>query len=223
MATTEARMQMRRDSAADWTSEDPTLAEGEWGFESDTRKFKVGDGTNAWSALDYSNPGLPAGLVSPYAATSAPSGWLACDGTGYSRTTYATLYGAIGATFGTSSTGTFKVPDMRGLFVRGSGSHGTMVDATTAAVSGSTDGVGGTQDDQVQGHWHKVGTEADDDKWAGYGTISGSGGDDSPYKGADAGNASRATVMVSDSTNGTPRTGAETRPANMTLLWIIKT
>ena len=47
------RMQQRRGTAAQWTSSNPTLESGEIGFETDTNKFKIGDGTNLWSALDY--------------------------------------------------------------------------------------------------------------------------------------------------------------------------
>lgn len=44
----------RRDTAANWTSTNPTLAAGELGFETDTLKFKVGDGSTAWTSLKYS-------------------------------------------------------------------------------------------------------------------------------------------------------------------------
>jgi hypothetical protein len=47
------RMQQRRGSAAQWTSANPVLAAGEIGFETDTRKFKMGDGTLTWSQLEY--------------------------------------------------------------------------------------------------------------------------------------------------------------------------
>lgn len=47
------KMQQRRGTAAEWTSANPTLAAGEIGFESDTFKFKIGDGSTAWSALKY--------------------------------------------------------------------------------------------------------------------------------------------------------------------------
>jgi hypothetical protein len=46
-------IQLRRDSAADWTSADPTLANGEVGLETDTGKFKTGDGVTAWTGLSY--------------------------------------------------------------------------------------------------------------------------------------------------------------------------
>ena len=47
------QIQIRRDSAADWTSNDPTLAAGEQGFETDTGQFKIGDGATAWTSLAY--------------------------------------------------------------------------------------------------------------------------------------------------------------------------
>jgi hypothetical protein len=46
-------IQIRRDTAADWTSVDPTLAQGEIGWESDTNKLKIGDGSTAWTSLAY--------------------------------------------------------------------------------------------------------------------------------------------------------------------------
>ena len=50
------RIQIRRDTAANWTSSDPTLAQGEMGFETDTLKIKFGDGSTAWTALSYYSP-----------------------------------------------------------------------------------------------------------------------------------------------------------------------
>ncbi len=47
------RIQLRRDSAADWLSANPILAEGEEGLELDTGKRKIGDGSTAWAGLDY--------------------------------------------------------------------------------------------------------------------------------------------------------------------------
>ena len=47
------RMQQRRGTASQWTSADPVLAAGEIGFETDTSKFKIGDGVNTWSDLTY--------------------------------------------------------------------------------------------------------------------------------------------------------------------------
>ena len=47
------RMQQRRGTAAQWTSANPILNAGEMGWESDTNKFKIGDGTNHWDSIDY--------------------------------------------------------------------------------------------------------------------------------------------------------------------------
>jgi len=51
------QMQQRRDTAANWTSANPTLLNGEFGYETDTGKLKVGDGSTAWSSLAY-EPGF---------------------------------------------------------------------------------------------------------------------------------------------------------------------
>lgn len=48
-------IQFRRGTAAQWTTANPVLAEGEMGFETDTFKLKIGDGAAAWSALTYIN------------------------------------------------------------------------------------------------------------------------------------------------------------------------
>lgn len=47
------QIQMRRDSAADWAAANPTLASGEWGYETDTNRIKIGDGATAWTSLAY--------------------------------------------------------------------------------------------------------------------------------------------------------------------------
>lgn len=44
---------LRRDTSADWESNDPVLSQGEFGYETDTAKFKIGDGNTAWTSLDY--------------------------------------------------------------------------------------------------------------------------------------------------------------------------
>lgn len=49
-------IQLRRDTAVNWTSVNPTLAQGELGWETDTNKIKFGDGATAWATLDYYEP-----------------------------------------------------------------------------------------------------------------------------------------------------------------------
>ena len=54
MATSrEVTFKLRRDTASDWVLNNPILSAGEPGFETDTGKFKMGDGTTAWTSLEY--------------------------------------------------------------------------------------------------------------------------------------------------------------------------
>jgi len=66
---------------------------------------------------------LPPGLMAPWAGvTTAPPGWLLCNGQAVSRTTYAALYDQLGTTYGSGDgSTTFNVPDLRGRVLIGSG------------------------------------------------------------------------------------------------------
>ena len=46
-------LQIRRDTSSNWTTANPTLAAGQFGFETNTGRIKVGDGTTAWTSLAY--------------------------------------------------------------------------------------------------------------------------------------------------------------------------
>lgn len=50
------RIQLRRDTAANWASENPILAEGEIGIDLTNNAFKIGDALTAWNDLDYNVP-----------------------------------------------------------------------------------------------------------------------------------------------------------------------
>lgn len=74
------QIQMRRDSAADWTSANPLLADGEWAMETDTDRVKVGNGVDNWNSLAYyqgvvgsTGPTGPAGPTGPTGAAGAAS------------------------------------------------------------------------------------------------------------------------------------------------------
>ena len=62
------QIQLRNGTAAQWTSANPTLALGEVGVEKDTTKFKIGDGTTAWTSLGYAAAGTVTSV-----AVSVPS------------------------------------------------------------------------------------------------------------------------------------------------------
>jgi len=55
------QIQFRRDTAANWTSANPVLAEGELGLETDTARYKIGNGSTAWASLSYSS--LPSNAI----------------------------------------------------------------------------------------------------------------------------------------------------------------
>lgn len=62
------QIQMRRDTAAAWTSANPVLATGEMGLETDTTYYKIGNGSTAWNSLGY---GAYNGAIANGAITSA--------------------------------------------------------------------------------------------------------------------------------------------------------
>lgn len=69
---------------------------------------------------------LPAGSLVDFAGTSAPAGWLMCDGAAISRTTYADLFAVISTAYGIGDgSTTFNLPDFRGRFARYNDNMGT--------------------------------------------------------------------------------------------------
>jgi Phage Tail Collar Domain len=80
----------------------------------------------------------PPGVVSPFAGTSVPSGYLWCDGGSYDRTTYANLFAVIGVAYGAVDGSHFNVPDIRGRFVVGYSGPGG---ASQSSSVGLTDGL----------------------------------------------------------------------------------
>jgi len=89
--------------------------------------------TGITKKISYESLFIP-GLISPYGGSSAPSGWLLCDGSAVSRTTYSSLYLVVGTTYGAGNgSTTFNVPNLQGRVVIGVGT-GTKV-ATFASRS----------------------------------------------------------------------------------------
>ena len=79
------RIQIRRDTSSNWTSNNPILLQGEFGYELNTGYAKIGDGQTAWTSLDYFGGTGPTG---PAVAISGP--------TGYTFTTEVTEIGFTG-------------------------------------------------------------------------------------------------------------------------------
>lgn len=87
----------------------------------------------------YVDQRAPAGAIMAYAANSAPTGWLLCDGSAVSRTTYAALFSVISTTWGIGDgSTTFNVPDLRGQFLRGYDDRATATSKDTTVISGIT-------------------------------------------------------------------------------------
>ncbi len=111
----------------------------------------------------YSGLGIvPIGSIIPFAGDSAnlSDGWLLCDGSEVSRTTYQSLYELIGDLYGKGDgSTTFNLPDYRGMFLRGV-DHGAGQDpdsSSRTAQSGGTatgDNIGSRQDDELKKHSH---------------------------------------------------------------------
>ena len=70
------QFQFRRGTASEWTTANPTLASGEMGIETDTKRFKIGDGTTAWTSLLYGGLAGPTGMT----GSMGPTGWTGATG-----------------------------------------------------------------------------------------------------------------------------------------------
>jgi microcystin-dependent protein len=158
---------------------------------------------------------VPSGMIMPFGGSSSPTGFLACDGSAISRTTYSTLFTAIATTWGVGDgSSTFNVPDLRAMFLRGTGSHGTANMAKGTDFSAPA--VGTIEDDQMQDHRHN--------------TPMSPGTALQGYSSYQIGNHAYSTTYdfvstspIEANSQGTPRTGDETRPVNASVLYVIKT
>lgn len=78
------------------------------------------------------------GTILPFGNPSTPTGWLRCDGSAVSRTTYADLFTAIGTTWGAGDgSTTFNVPDLRGISCIGKGQGAGLTNRTLAGSGGA--------------------------------------------------------------------------------------
>jgi microcystin-dependent protein len=162
---------------------------------------------------------VPTGAILPYGGTSAPTGFLMCDGSAVSRTTYAALFEAISTAFGGGDgSTTFEVPDMRGYFPFGKATAGT----------GSTLGGNfGSLDHTHTGPSHTHGATVPRDGWSAIantpgvlgrlqtGTDTGVGADASQWQ-------ATTDVAITTAAGGTGATGSANPPA-LALNFIVKT
>jgi len=165
---------------------------------------------------------MPVGTILAYGGDTAPEGWLLCDGLDISRTEYADLFVIIDITYGTGNgSTTFNIPDLRGIFLRGAGTNGQLTDANGNPFTAT---LGEYQNDSMQGHEHESGTPLENYMTTGaYGKINiGSTSAPSDKGGGTSAHRDYTSEPLTDGTNGTPRIGTETNPANVAVNYIIK-
>lgn len=95
---------------------------------------------------EYVDKSMPIGSVTAYTGASAPAGWLVCDGSAVSRTTYASLFAVCGTSYGGGDgSTTFNLPNMVDRFVKGAG---------TGVARGTTGGSNTISTSQMPSHNH---------------------------------------------------------------------
>jgi microcystin-dependent protein len=164
----------------------------------------------SWWLIPNSGGKLLPGEIISYASETVPDGFLECNGSSLLRTDYAKLFTAIGTVWGTADATHFNIPDLRGKFPRG-WAHGTANDPdrasrTANATGGETgDKVGSVQGHNYVSHAHYVPLSAN---------FTNTGGGYSP----DRNTFVWGGFYISLSNVG----GNETRPINVSLIYIIK-
>ena len=109
-------------------------------YNTTTSALEYYNGT-IWAAA--SNAVDPAGMIGAYPMATCPTGWLQANGAAVSRTTYASLFTAIGTMYGSGDgSTTFNLPDYRGYFLRG-WNNGTAIDPDAASRTNRGDGTTG--------------------------------------------------------------------------------
>jgi len=171
----------------------------------------------AVAATTFLGTVVPSGAVLPFAynvnSGTVPAGWLICDGSVYTVAAYPELGALLANTYG-GSTGTFGVPDLRGYFVRGSGTNS---DGTASGTFGAK------QASEFASHTHTA-TVTDPTHTHPYqgqtGTGSGStGGAGQISVGSRTTSAASTGITVANAATG----GTENRPANIAMVYCIKT
>lgn len=127
----------------------------------DVDGFYYYNGTKWIRLLDFENDRVPVGAIFAYSASTIPTGYLTCDGSAVSRTTYADLFTLIGETYGAGDgSTTFNLPDYRGQFLRGVDAGATTDPDATSRIDrgdGTTgDAVGTKQFSENLAHDHEV-------------------------------------------------------------------
>ncbi len=184
--------------------------------------------------------GIPAGSIQAYGGTTAPPGWLLCDGAAVSSAGYPELFAAVGTAWGNGTTGraatagvtNFNLPDMRGRFLRGADlGAGRDPNAGARAVSaiggGAGDNIGSLQGAATRMPLNPfVAGEDFPDHGHTFAAFGGSFGDGAGAAGLFAGHPFRESRGTSGATTRHSHAisggDAETRPQNVSVNYIIR-
>ena len=91
--------------------------------------------------------GVNTGLIIPWSSTSIPSGFLECDGSAVSRSTYSALFAVIGTTYGSGDgSTTFNLPDLEDKCVKGKSTNTNLGTSTSSNTATCTGNLGGSLD-----------------------------------------------------------------------------
>jgi microcystin-dependent protein len=148
-------IQFRNDTAANWATANTILAAGEAGFDTTNLILKIGTGATAWSSLQgISLPATAAaatpGIISQFAGSTAPAGYLLCQGQEIAISAYPDLHAVLGTTYGALTNGSggigtthFRIPNFQGRVPVGVGTapSGDGVALKSLATSGGDETV----------------------------------------------------------------------------------
>ena len=182
---------------------------------------------------------IPVGTVFSFAGTTAPEGWIMCDGRSLNRNDYPELFAVLGYSHGGNLTSTFNLPDYRGRFLRGSDNMGTSQGAANRDPDSSNresmnangnlgNQVGSTQGDGTIDHEHYFFTKQDDGRNFDGFPINGNlgfmkdNGSQAGYQPASFAGTGVGSVATDNNAINRTRIKAEVRPINAYVNYIIK-
>jgi len=153
---------------------DPVVGQMIW--ETDTQQVKF------WAGTTWVTPAnaTPTGSLKAFAGSAAPTGWLLCDGSAVSRTTYAGLFAVTSTTYGVGDgSTTFNVPNLAGRVPVGAGTGAQQGVAGSGVITGGTALATRARgeffgDERLQTHTHTQNSHGH--SWTGVNPAAGTGG-----------------------------------------------
>ena len=190
--------------------------------------IKIGNASGIVTATSFSGSGanltgivsIPTGMIAPFAMTTPPTGWLECNGAAISRSTYATLFAAIGTVHGAGDgSSTFNLPDLRATFIRGfDNSRG--IDTGRSFGDFQDQGIPAMKGRVQDSHGQAAINSSQEGSFT---NVFTNGGGQSSYRSALQTSNTSYKYVLFDSTNVIPDApNGGVRPRNLALMYMIK-